>query len=87
MEVKEMPSKKKVKGKGEKEKSAASGDAAETAHELGEPLWSVISFDKREASHLTYVEAARKLARLEKKGVAGLCLVTDAAAERMSAAH
>lgn len=52
-------------------------------NELQERRWSVVSFDKCEASSLTYFEAAQKLADLEAAKVPGLCLVTDEAAERM----
>jgi hypothetical protein len=47
--------------------------------------WSVVSFDKCEASHLTYADAARKMAELDLKRVAGLCIITDEAAARMAA--
>lgn len=53
--------------------------------ELREPLWSVISFEKREASGLSYDEAMRKMTELEAQGVSGLCIVTDEAAARISA--
>lgn len=52
--------------------------------ELGQPLWSVISFEKREAGGLTYDEAMRKIAELEAQGVSGLCIVTDNAAAKIS---
>jgi len=45
--------------------------------------WSVLSFEKCEAAGLTYSDAFRKMSELEKKGVAGLCVVTDEAAERL----
>jgi hypothetical protein len=43
----------------------------------------VISFDKCEASGLTHADALMKLAELDAKKVAGLCIVTDEAAERV----
>ena len=53
-------------------------------NELVEPRWSVVTFEIRAASNLTYAEAARKLEELEAKNVAGLCIVTDEAAERVA---
>lgn len=54
--------------------------------ELNEPRWAVISFDKVEAGNLAYADAARLLADLDKKGVTGLCVVTDQTASRLAAA-
>jgi hypothetical protein len=62
------------------QKSATYDDAAaETAepNELDEPRWSVVSFERCEASHLTFAQAAEKMSELDAAGVAGLCLVTD----------
>jgi len=59
--------------------------ADETSSELTEPMWSVVSFDRCEASGLTYAEAAEKLAELELNRTAGLCIVTDDAAGRITA--
>lgn len=52
--------------------------------ELDEPRWSVVSFDQMEAGGLTYSQASRLMAELESHNVAGLCIVTDQAAERMT---
>lgn len=52
--------------------------------ELRQPCWSVVSFEKCAAKNLTYAEAERKIAELAKQGVSGLCLVTDAVAERIA---
>jgi hypothetical protein len=52
--------------------------------ELDLPQWSVVSFAQVEASNLTYTEATSLLAELESKKVAGLCIVTDEAASRVS---
>lgn len=52
--------------------------------ELEEPRWSVISFDQREAGGLTYKQAAVLMSELDSHGVAGLCIVTDDAAARIS---
>jgi hypothetical protein len=51
--------------------------------ELRLPVWSVISFEKREASGLTYPEAEQKLSELEAQKVSGLCIVTDEVAARI----
>lgn len=53
-------------------------------HELGEAMWSVISFEKREARNLSYETAVRTMGELRSKGVSGLCIVTDSAAERIT---
>ncbi len=52
-------------------------------HELGEPLWAVVSFDRCEARDLTYEAAQRKLAELEAAEANGLCIVTNEAAARL----
>ncbi len=52
--------------------------------ELNDPRWSVISFEKSEATDLTYDEAAQKLQGLEMNGVFGLCVVTNEAAKKVS---
>lgn len=57
----------------------------ESPSELDEPRWSVVSFERCEASHLSFADARIKLAELEAKKVAGLCIVTDEAAARVSA--
>ncbi len=51
--------------------------------ELDQPRWSVVSFDRKEAGGLTYRQASALIDDLEKRGVAGLCIVTDEAAERI----
>jgi hypothetical protein len=51
--------------------------------ELDESCWSVVSFDKREASGLTYEQATMRMSELDSSGVAGLCIVTDSAGARM----
>lgn len=51
--------------------------------ELQEPLWSVVSFEKREAAGLTYSEAFNVLNDLDERGIPGLCIVTDEAASRI----
>ena len=64
-----------------KAKKASRGN--ETENELLERRWSVVSFDKCEATNLTYELAAKKLSELAAAKVAGLCIVTDEAATRM----
>lgn len=51
--------------------------------ELNDPRWSVVSFEKSEATELTYDEAAKKLQELEINGVFGLCIVTNEAAKKV----
>lgn len=53
--------------------------------ELDQPVWSVVSFDRAEATGLTYADAAKKLAELEQQNVPGLCIVTDEAASHVTA--
>ena len=52
--------------------------------ELGEKIWAVMSERGCEASGLVYGEAARLARRLRGEKVSGLCVVTDAAAERLT---
>lgn len=53
--------------------------------EIEEPAWAVVSFDRVEAGGLTHEEAVRLMAELDRAGVAGLCVVTETAAERLVA--
>ena len=55
----------------------------QASSELGERIWSVISFERCEASGLTYYEAVQKLAELDELKTSGLCIVTDGAAEHV----
>jgi hypothetical protein len=58
--------------------------APETAaSQLDATIWSVISFERVEAQNLEYANAAKLLVELESKGVPGLCIVTNEAAERV----
>ena len=59
-----------------------SGSAEVQQSELDEPIWSVVSFERIEASNLSYSDAVTKLAELDQKHVSGLCIVTDDAAAR-----
>ncbi len=56
---------------------------AELSNELDLPIWAVISFERVEATDLHHRSAARLLAELEAKKVAGLCIVTNDAAARI----
>ena len=68
-----------------KEKMAESGIMQdEVRSELDMPIWSVVSFERCEASGLTYAEAAKRLAELEARKVTGLCLVTNETASHIS---
>ena len=62
---------------------AAQETAAETANELEQPMWSVISFERREGGGLTYARAREILQELDSRHVSGLAIVTDAAAEKL----
>jgi hypothetical protein len=58
--------------------------AAEIVNELEEPRWAVISFERREGTGLTYPQAAQLLSELDTRKVAGLAIVTDEAAAKVS---
>lgn len=73
---------KKTKAQSEEQTAAETDDFKS---ELRERLWSVVSFDKREAGNLTYPEAEQKLAELEAQNFSGLCIVTDEVAARIAA--
>lgn len=62
----------------------AENDVSGNETELRQPIWSVVSFEKCAAKNLTYAEAERKIAELASQKVSGLCLVTDAVAERIA---
>ncbi len=51
--------------------------------ELNEKQWSVLSERGREVSGITYEEAARRVRELTRAKIYGLCVVTDAAAQRL----
>ncbi|MFM9904785.1 MAG: hypothetical protein ACKVQJ_09470 [Pyrinomonadaceae bacterium] len=65
------------------EPTAIVAPAAEPPCELDEPRWAVVSFDRIEASGLNYAEAAELMSEFDARGIAGLCIVTDEAAERL----
>ena len=56
----------------------------ETINELEEPRWAVISFERREGTGLTYQQAAHLLSELDSRRIAGLAIVTDEAAAKIS---
>jgi hypothetical protein len=58
--------------------------AEDFPNELREAIWSVVSFDRCEASNLTYAEAEQKLGELVAQKVSGLCIVTDETAARIA---
>jgi len=53
--------------------------------ELALPRWSLVSFDRCEASGLAYAAAVKLMAEKEAAGVYGLCIVTDEAARKVNA--
>ncbi len=57
---------------------------SEVSFELGEPRWSVVTFESRAAKNLTYDEAFQKMQELKEQNMSGLCIVTDEAAERIA---
>ena len=52
-------------------------------NELEQPRWAVISFERREGSGLTYLQAVQILKDLESRNVTGLAIVTDGAAAKI----
>jgi len=71
---------KKEENKKSKKNHASGADAPS---ELSEARWSVVSFEARAASNLTYEQATEKLAELAARKIAGLCIITDEAAARI----
>jgi hypothetical protein len=86
-----MKKEKKAKASAEEaeQESAVVGEETESVsgetppNELHEPFWSVVSFEGRIASNLTYDEAVEKMRSLEEEKTPGLCIVTNAAAQRI----
>ncbi len=52
--------------------------------DLDLPQWSLVSFDRCEASGLTYRAAIDLMAEKEAAGVYGLCIITNEAAGRVN---
>jgi hypothetical protein len=62
---------------------AKAGVKKAQACDLDEPRRSVVSFDQTEAGGLTYRQAVLLLNELERNDIAGLCIVTEEAAQRI----
>ena len=80
---KKETSKKPEKTAARKGNAANAASSKSFANELNEPRWSVVTFELCAASNLTYAEAAQELEKLYAKKIAGLCIVTDEAAEKV----
>ncbi|MFT3742877.1 MAG: hypothetical protein QM785_01160 [Pyrinomonadaceae bacterium] len=52
--------------------------------DLEKSMWSVVSFDQRQAGGLTYNKAAELLSELDAYDIPGLCIITDDAAARLT---
>jgi len=87
METEEMKNKKSDEAATARKKNVAPATEAASSEdfpsELSAPHWSVVSFESRIASNLTYDEAIKKLNQLKAKKVSGLCIVTDEAAKKI----
>jgi hypothetical protein len=59
-------------------------DVPASTSELQQPIWSVVCFDGIEAGGLKYRQAVELMRELESHGIAGLCVITDAAARRIT---
>ncbi len=68
--------KEKKNGKAKSETNSAS--------ELRDLRWSVVTFDGCAAKNLSYEQAEQKLRELVAQDMSGLCIVTDEAAENIS---
>lgn len=55
--------------------------------DLDQPLWSLVSFDRREAGGLTYAQAVHLMTELDAMDVPGLCIVTDDAASKLTTSN
>ena len=69
---------------GERTAPAENNSDSEISFELGEPRWSVVTFEFCAAKNLTYNEAYKKMQELKEQNISGLCIITDEAAERIS---
>ena len=65
-------------------RTPSSASNEHSSSELNAPQWSVVSFETCLASNLTYDIALKKLKRFKTKKIAGLCIITDEAAERIA---
>lgn len=73
----------KMAAEGKKRQAKKDKKTKTASSELRAPVWSVVSFEKCEASGLTYAQAEQKLSELEAQKISGLCIVTDEAAARI----
>jgi hypothetical protein len=73
-----------AKGKKKKVQTETRDEAVNFAGELNAPRWSIVSFEKCVAKNLTYPQAEEKLVKLAAEKIAGLCIVSDEAAARIS---
>lgn len=81
-EENQKPNKAQAARKKKNSSAAKSVSGANHPSELAEQRWSVVTFESRAASGLTYDEAVRKLDELREENKFGLCIITDEAAER-----
>ncbi len=63
--------------------NSVSSAVEETLSELGHPRWSVISFERCEASGISYSDAQARMDEFDRRGAAGLRIVSDEAAARL----
>jgi len=82
-EENQKPNKAQAARKKKNSSAAKSVSGANPSSELAEQHWSVVTFESRAASGLTYDEAVQKLDELRKENKFGLCIITDEAAERV----
>ncbi|MBA4121396.1 MAG: hypothetical protein H0X72_02885 [Acidobacteria bacterium] len=82
-EENQKPNKAQAARKKKNSSAAKSVSGANPSSELAEQRWSVVTFESRAASGLTYDEAVQKLDELRKENKFGLCIITDEAAERV----
>jgi len=83
-EENQQPNKAQAARKKKKSSAAKSVSGEDPPSELAEQRWSVVTFESRSASGLTYDEAVQKLDELRAENKFGLCIITDEAAERVN---
>jgi len=75
----------KITPEKDKERKAQTAQTeTDASSELNQPRWSVVSFESVAVRGLTYTDARNWLEKLQKQNIAGLCIVTDEAAARIS---
>ena len=82
-EENQKPNKGQAARKKKNSSAAKSISGKNPSSELAEQRWSVVTFESRAASGLTYDEAVQKLDELREENKFGLCIITDEAAERV----